>query len=138
MVKIVLLAYDLTGMYKINHLIRYGDDKQEINDVVVLGTDKNGHRVKDSFKLASSQLKSLQPFHKMDILGERDHLTKLLFLEYLETHPDERFFQSVRNFSKIYLLKDANFIGYSEDNENYKDTFYLEGDELATYGEEDG
>lgn len=66
----------------------------------------------------------------------RDINTKTAFVLYLHENPDDRFFQAVRNFSRLYL--DGN-IGYilagptgeqKEGDDLYADTFYWECDEM--------
>lgn len=67
----------------------------------------------------------------------RDEKTRKLFIQYLEEHPNERFFQAVRNFANDYLryeemLNCIAFIkaeDYSEQNPPV-DTFYWECDEM--------
>lgn len=53
----------------------------------------------------------------------RDEKTKKAFIEYLEAHPQERFWQSVRNFWRVA------FVYISDSMLDGKDTFYIEGDE---------
>lgn len=137
MVDLILLAYDLTGMYKITNLVRYGDNSQEVNEVVVIGVNEKGERDIRSFKLASSQLGVLQPYHRVDVLGEKDHLTKILFLKYMDANPNQRFFQAIRNFTEEYLIDEAKFLGYTDDPAEgpFVDTFYVEADEKLKIGE---
>lgn len=52
----------------------------------------------------------------------RSQKTKEAFIKYLEDHPQERFWQAVRNFSKYNYI----FGGYSPDKTDAKDTFYEE------------
>lgn len=58
----------------------------------------------------------------------RDGYTKLAFMAYLKNHPDERFFQAIRNFCGYMITNKVNFIGISADGKKYKDTFYIECD----------
>lgn len=44
------------------------------------------------------------------------------FIKYLEEHPQERFFQAVRNFSGYEFI----FAGHKSDMSDAIDTFYLE------------
>lgn len=66
----------------------------------------------------------------------RDDKTKHAFYSYVCAHPDERFFQAVRNFSKLYLDGGINFImagptgKQREGDDLYADTFYWECDEM--------
>lgn len=61
---------------------------------------------------------------------ERDAKTKHAFLEYLNGHKDERFFQAVRNFTMEFLDSKANFVLVGSDPESPEllDTFYWECD----------
>lgn len=57
----------------------------------------------------------------------RDEKTRKLFIKYLEEHPDERFFQAVRNFSRCsFILASAT----PPVNDKQQDTFYWECDEM--------
>jgi hypothetical protein len=42
------------------------------------------------------------------------------FVAYAKSHPEERFWQALRNWFGV------GFIGTSNDNERWTDTFYLE------------
>lgn len=50
----------------------------------------------------------------------RSEKTKKAFIKYLEEHPEERFWQAVRNFSGY------NFVLVRNDTETPEDTFYWE------------
>ena len=62
----------------------------------------------------------------------RDAKTKAAFEAYMTLHPDERFFQAVRNFTRRYLVSDKSFILASEmpPKVDEEDTFHWECDEL--------
>lgn len=64
----------------------------------------------------------------------RDINTKTTFVLYLHEHPNERFFQAVRNFTRQYLRDDVTHIEAANLNENdygrCEDTFYWECDEM--------
>lgn len=138
MIKMLTMAYELTKLPKITHLIRYGDDSEEINEIVVIGVDENGQRQIKSFKAERDQIGSMvKPYVKYDIEKSRDQLTKRLFIEYLDTHTDERFFQAIRNFAMSTLEMGATFVGVSSDGMDYKDTFYVECDDIVKGGTND-
>lgn len=69
---------------------------------------------------------------------ERDKNTKYAFVEYLNGHKEERFFQAVRNFAGEYLGDDFNFIyacdrpldDYVRRYDKFQDTFPFECDEI--------
>lgn len=67
---------------------------------------------------------------------ERDSKTKYAFMEYISDHKDERFFQAIRNFTRLYLYEDATYITAGPTDEKmegdylYADTFYWECDEM--------
>ena len=69
---------------------------------------------------------------------ERDSKTKHAFMEYIDEHREERFFQAVRNFAREYLGEDFSFIYASKREQEYykqhfdkfKDTFYMECDAI--------
>lgn len=68
----------------------------------------------------------------------RDQKTKEAFIEYLDKHKDERFFQALRNFSKGYLGEEFNFIYSSKMPIDVShDTFYLECDRIHELKEEE-
>lgn len=77
-------------------------------------------------------------------MDERDHKTKQLFRKWLDKHPDERFFQAVRNFAGEYLQGNfrVNFIFASEqDAKNINpttasDTFFWECDQMLKFKNE--
>ncbi len=61
----------------------------------------------------------------------RDKDTKKLFAEYLKEHKSERFFQAIRNFSRIYLDSRINFVSVSSvPPEGGLDTFYWNCDKM--------
>jgi hypothetical protein len=74
----------------------------------------------------------------------RDAKTKAAFEAYLTLHPEQRFFQAVRNFANDYLCYEGllNCIAsikaedYSEQNPPV-DTFYWECDDMLKEKEED-
>lgn len=55
----------------------------------------------------------------MDIRSKK---TKEEFIQYLKDHPQERFWQSVRNFSGYYFI----YAGGAIPDEGIEDTFYKE------------
>lgn len=57
-------------------------------------------------------------------MAVRSEKTKQGFIKYMEEHPDERFWQAVRNYSgySFIIASDELPIG-----ENQADTFYWEG-----------
>ena len=61
----------------------------------------------------------------------RSEKTKIAFLKYLEEHPNERFWQSIRNFSGYAFILASDVLP----NEGQVDTFYFE--EKNGPGEED-
>lgn len=73
----------------------------------------------------------------------RDINTKTAFVLYLHEHPDERFFQAVRNFARLYLDKSINFVlagptGEREEGDDlYADTFYWECDKMLKEGDDE-
>lgn len=62
----------------------------------------------------------------------RDLKTRVAFEAYMTLHPDERFFQAVRNFTRKYLDRTANFIAVSDNAVagSFVDTFHWECDEM--------
>ena len=68
----------------------------------------------------------------------RDAKTKAAFEAYMTLHPEERFFQAVRNFTREYLDKTANFIAASDNGlaGSFVDTFYWECDEMLKEDDE--
>lgn len=126
---ILLEICNIVRLPKVEYVVRYGTNEDAINEVVVAGRDESGSRAIKSIKMPSERLDKLKPYHKYNIFGERDAFTKHLFFKYLDSHPDERFFQALRNFSREHF-GEFSFIGHSADGEKYKDTFYLECDEL--------
>ena len=52
----------------------------------------------------------------------RSEKTKQDFIKYPEEHPDERFWQAVRNFAGVGFV----FVGEDIDGEDASDTFYWE------------
>lgn len=66
----------------------------------------------------------------------RDRKTKEWFISYLYNHKDERFFQAVRNFTRLRLRSDITHIEATKPNPNIsermlcEDTFYWECDEM--------
>lgn len=65
-----------------------------------------------------------------------DHNTKEWFISYLYNHKDERFFQAVRNFTRLRLRSDITDIEATKPNPHIsermlcEDTFYWECDEM--------
>jgi hypothetical protein len=68
----------------------------------------------------------------------RDEKTKTAFGAYMKLHPDERFFQAVRNFTREYLDKTTNFIAASDNivAGSFVDTFHWECDEMLKEDDE--
>lgn len=66
----------------------------------------------------------------MDSEKIRDYKTREKFFEYCQRHPEERFFQAVRNFTVIYLKDTITHIYACPFNGAYDDTFYWECDEM--------
>lgn len=74
---------------------------------------------------------------------ERDSKTKHAFMEYLNNHREERFFQSVRNFANKYLrcyeyldcIASIKADDYNGQNSAI-DTFYWECDEMLKEDDE--
>lgn len=68
----------------------------------------------------------------------RDGKTKQAFIEYLNSHEYERFFQAIRNFAQLYLGDEFNFIYaskreqeyYKQHYDKFEDTFYMECDDM--------
>lgn len=65
----------------------------------------------------------------------RDAKTKQAFIKHLRDHPEERFWQAIRNFSGYdFILRAEQTKNYQkametgEFWENPKDTFYIEAD----------
>lgn len=53
----------------------------------------------------------------------RSEKTKQEFIKYLEEHPEERFWQAVRNFSNYAFILASD---YPPSQEGQIDTFYIE------------
>lgn len=72
----------------------------------------------------------------------RDEKTKEWFISYLYNHKDERFFQAVRNFTRLRLRSDITHIEASRPNPHIsermlcEDTFYWECDEMLKENDE--
>ena len=64
----------------------------------------------------------------------RDVRTRAAFEAYLQLHPDERFFQAVRNFTGAHLKSDSNFVSVGSKPEELEDTFYWECDDMLSSG----
>ena len=68
----------------------------------------------------------------------RDENTKKAFIRYLREHPNERFFQSVRNFTNRYINDLVNYVYVTQrindtntaNHDRLVDTFYWECDNL--------
>lgn len=69
----------------------------------------------------------------------RDVKTKAAFEAYMTLHPEQRFFQAVRNFTREYLDGTANIIAASDNGVagSFVDTFYWECDEMIEKNEGD-
>lgn len=105
-------------------------------------TTKGLHRydiIDDDYRLLASYnslaevIKEWEEYESVEPLI-KDEKTKEAFIEHLDKHKDERFFQAVRNFAKEYLGDDFKFI-YSCERpidtvDRCYDTFYLVCDEL--------
>lgn len=62
----------------------------------------------------------------------RDLKTKTAFEAYMTLHPEERFFQAVRNFTYQYISPAYRLEAcyYKKEGDERKDTFYWECDEM--------
>ena len=60
---------------------------------------------------------------KEHVIESRNLPTLLDFVRYCTAHPEERFWQAIRNWSGYHLVKVADMALDS----NYLDTFYFEG-----------
>lgn len=68
----------------------------------------------------------------------RDEKTKKAFIEYLDHHKDERFFQAVLGFANYYLRNNIRYLYcssisldyYLQHYDKFEDTFGMECDEL--------
>lgn len=71
----------------------------------------------------------------------RDVKTRAAFEAYLMRNPEQRFFQAIRNFTRIYLNKDVmdiDAVGCGDNGEDFRDdTFSWECDEMIEKNEED-
>lgn len=61
------------------------------------------------------------------------------FTVYCAGHPEERFWQALRNWARQEISADINFVlvagyGWLMGNEQGDDTFYWEDDKLKDYG----
>lgn len=58
----------------------------------------------------------------------RSEKTKKLFIKYMQQHPEERFWQSVRNFSGYPFIIGSNRSpdDLDIDSKDQQDTFYIE------------
>lgn len=60
------------------------------------------------------------------------------FTAYCEAHPEERFFQALRNFAQLHIDSDINFVFFGAGNimdydgmNLLRDTFYMEDDKFG-------
>ena len=60
----------------------------------------------------------------------RDEKTKHLFIKYLEEHPDERFFQAIRNFTYYHISPATHIYARYGVDGDLKDTFYWPCDDM--------
>ena len=75
----------------------------------------------------------------------RDLKTKTAFEAYMTLHPEDRFFQAVRNFARVYLGDEFSFIYasekpldyYNRHYDKFQDTFPFECDAIHEILEED-
>ena len=108
------------------------------------------HRVKDNLMVYYHTTMDKFPNILKDWFEEapapvRDGKTKQAFIEYLNSHEYERFFQAVRNFAQLYLGDEFNFIyaskkpheNYIQHYEGFQDTFYFECDQIHKLNEEE-
>lgn len=108
----------------IERIVRYGDNNDNKSTIVAVIKTPEKKSESRSITIPTKECDTLPPYKSITIgMGTRDANTKLKFVLYMLNHPDERFFQTIRNFSGY------PFIGYSLDGEHYQDTFYLEQDE---------
>lgn len=107
--------------------------------------DDQGSLIRIEGDLMAYYYKTIEKFP--NILGDwfvevpdpvRDQKTKEAFIEYLDKHKDERFFQAVRNFTYQYISPAYRIEAcyYKKEGDERKDTFYWECDEMLE--EEDG
>lgn len=70
----------------------------------------------------------------------RDVKTRAAFESYLMMNPEQRFFQAIRNFTRIYLNKDVmniDAVGCRDNGENFRDdTFGWECDDMIEENDE--
>lgn len=59
----------------------------------------------------------------------RDEKTKKAFIKYLEEHPDERFWQAIRNFWRADYIVLTDNLDQEDEFPALRDTFYIEADE---------
>lgn len=129
-ITIPMAFLDTQKVDNVLYFVRYGDDSEEINEIVAK-CEKDGKCDMYSIKARSEDIgKSILPYKKYTFLGAlsdiRDYLWKQNFIKYIEEHPDERFFQALRNYCASQISERMKFIGYSEDGQKYYDSFYLE------------
>lgn len=104
-----------------------------INNYGQLVSDKNKSIVAYSAGTLEKFPNILEEWFEETEKPTRDINTKTAFVLYLQKHADERFFQAVRNFTRMYLEEDithimaARLIG--NDYGPSADTFYWECDE---------
>lgn len=97
------------------------------------------YRVKDEllvyhYKTVAKFPNMLEDWFEEVPASVRDVKTKAAFEAYMALHPDERFFQAVRNFTRRYLDSDKSFIFASEmpPKADEEDTFYWECDDMLS------
>lgn len=60
----------------------------------------------------------------------RDERTRKEFIKYLDEHPDDRFFQAIRNFTYYHISPATHIYARDGVDGEYKDTFYWPCDEM--------
>lgn len=118
------------GVDDVLYYVVYGDKTDDVVDIVAKCT-KDGKASMYSFKARGEDIgESIEPYKRYLFVKAleniREYIRKQEFIKYLEEHPRERFFQALRNYCMTHINEDMKFIGYSNDSEHYKDTFYLE------------
>lgn len=146
---------DVLGRYTENQIpakrrgkMKYYKLKKDLptyNEGELFYTDDNGSiiRVEDDLmayyhKTVSKFPNILKDWFEEVPVPERDEETKHAFVEYLNEHREERFFQAIRNFAGEYLGDYFSFIysskrpleNYLQHYDGFIDTFYLECDSV--------
>ena len=115
-------------------------------------TDDEGSLIRTDDDLMAYYYKTIEKFPNIlvDWFEEapapvRDLKTKTAFEAYMTLHPEDRFFQAVRNFARVYLGDGFNFIYaskrpleyYVQHYDKFQDTFPFECDAIHKILEED-